>query len=261
MAVKLGQTRGTKALQASAVDVIAFSGNEIQSQGVCRYHLNFTGANHDVDAIARIRVKSQGFGMLWDCEETHLEALIQRLGSSNPDIVAADAAITIPMDVPDDPSYGRWSCGTPNGQAMTVEVETDGTAAATGTLGLSWHHNTEPLKYFSTFLCSATQIAASSSSMFPCTSRGLLGGFSINTTGLTNVVLYINNQPVLDMAGAALIESQRIDNHDVRTNPIFVRLPDFYPVVGQCGLYIEAGSGWAGAANQVGYWTIVPQVP
>ena len=82
---------------------------------------------------------------------------------------------------------------------------------------------------------------------------------TINTTGLTSARVLLNGVQILMLSGALLTQAQMVENSDVDVDPLAIVFEDPLPAPsGNSGVYLTTAAAWAGVANEIGVYAIVP---
>lgn len=253
-----------KTKSASTAETLVATGTELDSRA-CAFHLDVTGTAQDYDATVRHRVKASG-RTLWDCSELQLAALLQRLARQNLGPAASATRWTIPLYIIDygDDERKKYSCGFPQGEVPQVEVEFDNTGSGAGRLRFGQTISTEPYQFYSMFLASAANIGASvTNGTFPISSPApgaMLRAITIPDSGdVTRTTLRLNGVDVLNLSSAQLLESQQNENGTAATANICVVNENPVEVGAGSMIILETGSGFGGAAEEIGLYWIVPQ--
>lgn len=241
---------------ATTAETLTFTSDMLPWREVAAFQIRLTGTDDDIDSLTRIRVKA-GSHVIWDTDEVHFEALLQRITPGHTDYVAADTSLTIPFFDPRVPGLAKftgqfpWQLGEPS-----VEIVTDATGGV-GTVGISaLLVKGIPMTHYHSFLAKRMEVAASSTNAgVAFSSGGGMKGFTINTTGLDRIIMTLPGLGVVVMGiGTSLIECERIENSDVRTNPLAYLFDREVPAPIGSELVLATGAGFVGAANELGLW-------
>lgn len=259
MGIRFGYNAGTKTTTASSAATYVFNASEIPGTGVASYSLVLTGTNHNLGNATRIRIKASG-QTIWDVDSVHYRSMIQRMSRANYSPATSDTNLELPLYVLDGKGDERYAAGFPNGQAPSVEWVINSTPAA-GTVGIGWSQSDKPFQFWTSFLGSQTNVAASvTNGRVPITQGGLVRGFGLNSTGLDRVKLVLGGKEIFNLSGTHFLAAQKAENLTTLTNPLFVKLHDPTPApIGTSYLEIDTGSGWAGTANELSVLAIHPQ--
>jgi hypothetical protein len=110
-------------------------------------------------------------------------------------------------------------------------------------------------------------LAAANARPYDPKTSGLLRGFTINTTALTNMYFSVAGVQIHNgSSGDALIGEQILKNEAPGAttrilNPICSKTLPWRPMnAGGTILQLTTGGGWAGAGNEFGTYTVVPIV-
>jgi hypothetical protein len=256
---------GSKVKAALTAETITFTASDIQSDDVVSYQIAMTGTDGTLaNNATRIRMKASG-SPIWDIDTAHYRAFTQRMYGNRLAVATTATSFTLPLFNLDDigeAAYGRYNAGFPKGSAVTLELVTNATAAV-GTVQCGWTANRRSPQFWTSYLGSQMNIAASTTNgRYPITQGGFIRGFSINTTGLTRVRLVLSGEEVVNLPVANFINAETPDSDTAATlsNPYFIVLDEpRAAALGTSFVEIDTGAGWAGVANELGLYAITPQ--
>lgn len=146
---------------------------------------------------------------------------------------------------------------------ISVELGINNTPGA-GTLAVSWDWEDQDALDYLQISRHALGIAdALTREQKEIKVSGRIKGLSINTTGLTEGLIYANHgsveSPVWDVvfkgSGTDLIQRERIKNGSAATNPLATKF--YSPLPGKL-MFELTTSGWAGVANEVVLYKVLP---
>lgn len=250
-----------KAAAASTAEVITWTETDlgINTVGnpVMAHYITMTGTARDFDAINYIIAKQSG-SQFWRVNELQHAALIQRF-SKKAGPGATATRFTMPY------FYGSWSpeviVGAPLGKGLRVEVDIDNTPSATGTVTLFAGRKPGMVPtHYPKYLASSAGVAASATSArYPITQNGILRGICLpRTTSITDIRLYINNQVVWDLSGAALLEAQEVEEGGTVSLNRFLVTDPFVIIPGATFVELTVDGSWA-TTDEVSFYSLVPQ--
>lgn len=268
MALTYGYSGKTQTVAATTAQTIVFSSSDFNPTGCVAFHVGFTGANNDVDALTRIRVKANGETIV-DVDENFLQAFVDRFTPSNANMANARAALTIPLWVPNADRDKRELCGWPIGAECQIELTTDNSTSA-GIAVLAFTRSTVRPVVYPTLIGTPLNIAASqTNATYSFTKRGQVQGIAINTVGLDRAKIVLDGQEVLLLPGANYLgaatgdlwrESQHYSNGENQTDPVWVEMGQgLRAPSGSSYVELSTGAGWAGVANELCVWTLNAQ--
>lgn len=147
---------------------------------------------------------------------------------------------------------------------VSIELGINNTPGA-GTLRAEWDTTNTPAQSFLEISRQGIGIGASSEEEKIFTQQGLLKGFSLNTTGLTELELdYDKNAGVgnpdwkrlIEATGAGLVERQRLEDGSFDTDPIATKI--LTPVPCRLRIRLTTAAGWAGTSNALVLYRLRP---
>ena len=241
----------------------SFTSAEVPGTGVVAYVVALTGTNNLLSALSRIRVRAGGPSII-DADISHFRTYIQRQAQSHESPATTDARIIIPLTF-NDPYLTEDMqdlCQFPAGLAPTVELVYGTFTVATDTVQIGWIKSDVTPTHYQSYVTNVLNFSASTNNnTYPITQKGLIAGYSINTTGLSRLKLVAGGVQVHQYSATLGIESQIMNDLDTLTNPMFRRI---YPSrqalpSGTSYAEVDAGAAWAGVANEIGIMTYIPQ--
>lgn len=254
-------TRGVgKAAAASTAEVITWTETDLgintANNAVFEHLITMSGTARDYDAINFVIAKAGG-RQFWNVSELQHAAFLQRIGKKTGPAASA-TRFTMPY------FWGSWTpeviVGAPLNKGLRVEIDIDNTPSATGTLNLFEGRMPGVVPtHYPMFLGSSAGIAASATrARYPITQDGILRGVCLpRTTSITDVILYINGDPVWDLTGPGLLEAQELDQGGTVTLNEFVVTDPFEVKAGSAFVELTVDSSWA-TTDVVSFYTIVP---
>lgn len=261
----VNQNASTKVTAASST--VTFTPNDIPGDRVVAYMFLFTGAGMTVGDLTRIRIKAGG-NTIWDVSFAHFQAWQQRFFPSNLAAAAADTILHVPLYLPDIQDEDSADvCQFPRGQAPTVELVI-GAGGAAGTCQAAWIQTDVDrapgggsLVYPALYSNALNWSASTNNNRYPISEGGLVRGISINPVGLTRYKVVLYDRTRYQIEGTSLLLAEQRDrNVATIVDPIahkIVGMQQAPPGVS----YLEAdlAAGWAGTANEAGFYVLRPQ--
>jgi len=239
-----------KALQNGAADTLLWEQGTIPSGSqVKAVSFVLTGANHDLDSISTIKFMMGGTEFVSFANDAQLMALVNSVGK-RAYLAAASAAFTIPFRN----IYG-WPlnlpmCGAPPNSPLSIQIVTDGTGSAVGTITPVFHLGPEvPANSYPVWVSQQLAAGTPSNTSFAITQEGLLYGFVIDETNITALRFNYRGKDVFPFTSLAQInEVQDYWQGTTVTSPRTFYFPEPLPVVpGQTNLIVTA----SGAVGQI----------
>lgn len=236
-----------KATQASVADTLLWEQGTIPSGSqVKAVSFIMTGTAHDIDSIASIKFKKGGSDFISFANDLQLMAYSDALGKKT----VATSAVRFTVCLQN--LYG-WPinnplCAAPPNEALSIELVTDGTGSAVGTITPVFHLDSQaPANCYPILLSQSLAAGTPSNATFSVTTPGMLRGFIIDETNVTALRFsYLGNDLWNFSALAQINEVQELWQGSTVTTNRFVFLDKPIPVVpGQTNL-IVTGSGSVG---------------
>lgn len=149
---------------------------------------------------------------------------------------------------------------------VSIEIGINNTPGA-GTLAVEWAYSLDPALAYLEVSRQGIGIAASATREEKTFSQeGFLKGYSINSTGLTELRMFWNAgnieqpiwDPLIEATGAGVVEEQRLDDGSAATDPISRRIPK--PVPTKLKLILTTAAGWGGVTNELVTYRTRPNV-
>lgn len=238
----------TKAGTSSTAVTIRWAENELPGGSAVKQHAIFmTGTAQDFDSLSRVRSKGAGSPFV-DVLETHLAALIAHFTKK-----AGPGATATRFSIPYTLGGGQGVVLGAQPEALAVELDTDGTAAAAGTFELGSLIGDPRTNFWPSYLGSAMNIAASSTRAgFVLTQTGaFLRGFCIEDPNDIDLIeLNIGGKAQLLLTGDLLTEFADFSQGGTVTDPIFFSTPLLPLVPGASMLYFNTDGSWPGATAE-----------
>ncbi len=235
----------TKALQNSVADTLLWEQGSIPSGSqVKAVSFVMTGANHDLDSIATIKLMRGGTIFQSFATDLQLSALCDSLGKKT--VASSVVRFTVPIqNVFGWPVQYPFLAAPPN-EALSIEVVTDGTGSAVGTIIPYFHLDASaPASAYPVMISQLLGPAGSLTNYeFNVTQQGtMLHGFIIDETNITTIRFnYLGTDVWPSFTPGGLNEVQELwQGTTVTTNRAFY-LPTPVPVVpGQTKLIVTSG--------------------
>jgi len=261
-----GYNSGTIATTATTADTIIIPTERItQKRGIVELIIIMTVVQFQ--HLTRIVVKVNGKEKL-DMTPAQFRQYIQRFSKRHASAAYpanADTSWSIPFYATelDEGDERRYRQQLEPGD-VSVELTKNNTPGA-GTVAIEWAYSLDPALAFFEVSRQGIGIAANATREEKVFSQeGWLKGYSINTTGLSELRLFWNaggaDQPVWDPliegTGAGTIEEQRLDDGSAATDPISRRLAK--PVPCRLKLILTTGGTWGGVTNELVTYRVRP---
>lgn len=238
----------TKATQNGVADTLLWEQGTIPSGSQVKA-VTFvqTGANHDLDSIATIKFKRGGTDFLSFATDLQLSALCDSVGKKT--VASSATRWTVPLQNMFGFPINDPLMAAPPNEALSIEVVTDGTGSAVGTVIPYFHIDpTAPANSYPILVSQLLAPSTPSNYEFNVTQSGaILYGFIVDETNLTTLRFnYLGTDVWPSFTPAALNEVQELWNGTTVTTNRAIYLPQPVPVVpGQTKL-IVTGSGAMG---------------
>jgi hypothetical protein len=245
---------------------VTFSGTDIPANGVIAYHFQLTGAGMTFGDITRFRIKSQGT-TVFDVDNAHLTAWIQRYSDVNRLMVAADTVWSMWLNLPDlENEDVADQSQMPRGGAPTIELQI-GAGGAAGTVLCGYTVTDQAPKLYPVFYGSALQFPAgpSANSRYGFSEPGGVKGFGLNTTGLTRAKFVQGGVQRMQGDGVFIGSFQDWEQGVASLNPIFNdiggrTLGGLMPAPANSSyIELDLAAGWAGVGNELSLYAFRPQ--
>lgn len=261
-----GYNSGTVPTTATTADTIIIPTERIvQKRGIVELLIVMTVVQFQ--HLTRIVVKVNGKEKL-DLTPAQFRQYIQRFAKRHNSAVYpanADTSWSIPfyaMEVDEgDPLRYRQQLEPGD---VSIELTKNNTPGA-GTVAVEWCYSLDDaLAYFEASRQGIGIAANATREEKTFTQEGMLKGYSINTTGLTEGRIAYNvgtkDQPVweslIEGTGSGFVEEQRLDDGSAATDPIVRRLPKVVPC--KLRLILTTGGTWAGTGNELVTYRVIP---
>jgi len=260
MGRKYGFDGAGKTIAATSVQTLRFNQSDIPGPGVVGYQLVMSGANNDLGAITRIRVRSNGVPFI-DVTPTQLIAYCNTFSRDRMLLTTAAQRFTIPLWNLDAPTPdGQDVCQFPVEGAPEVEITTDNSTSA-GTILCGYTFTDVPAEASPLLVASPMTIAASTvNSRYAFAENGLVRGVYVPHTGLERLQVYLGGELALHGAGPAwaagtygdmLAEFMRVDGAGQTPAVPFQRIDIGKAAPPGSYVALDTAAGWAGVANEM----------
>lgn len=234
----------TKALSNGAVDTLLWEQGTIPSGSqVKAVSFVMTGANHDLDSIATIKMMRGGTIFQSFASDLQLSALCDSVGKKT--VASSVVRFTVPIqNVYGWPINFPFMAAPPN-EALSIEIVNDGTGSAVGTIIPYFHLDpTEPANAYPVMISqSLAPAGAQTNYEFHVTQTGtMLHGFIIDETNLTTIRFnYLGTDVWPSFTPGALNEVQELwQGTTVTTNRAFYLKNPVPVVAGQTKLIVTS---------------------
>lgn len=249
----IDQNASTKVTAASTT--VTFTASDVPANGVVAYHGFFTGAGMTLGDVTRFRVKSGG-QTIFDMDNAHYVAFMQRLRRGKRVPQATDTTFTIPFWLPDVENEDMADLSQmPFGQPPTIEIVI-GAGGAAGTLQFGYTVSNIRPQLYPVALGSQMNIAASvNQARFPFTEPGIVLGFQVNSVGLTRLQASLGGVKRVEIEGTSMLfeataNDQTADLATDVVDPVHVKLVGGQSAPQGSALVLDTAVGWAGVANE-----------
>jgi len=249
-----------KTVAATSVQTLRFNQSDIPGPGVVAFHLVFSGANNDLGAVTRIRVRSNGVPFI-DVNPTQLIAYVNSYSRNQALLATTAQRFTIPlMDLSAITYDGQDACQFPFEGAPEVEVTTDNSTSA-GQILCGYTLTDVPAQSSPLLVASPMNIAASqTNAKYSFAEQGLVRGVYVPHTGLERLQVYLGGELALHGAGPAwaagtygdmLAEFERVFGAGQNPAVPFQRIDIGRNAPTGSHVALDTAAGWAGATNEM----------
>lgn len=257
-----------KTIAAGVASTVTFPANEIEGSGVIAYNIHLQGAGNDLVDVDEVRVFSSG-DIILQASPAQLRTFIEGTHKTGSVQATSETTLHVPLYLPDAVDRdSRDSCQFPAGAQPQVEIDFLATAAA-GTCMISWTVTDVPPAYVSRFYKTITNVPASATAArIALQDGGIIKGFVLNTVGVAQARLVLSGRETMRLPGpqfAALTFGNALLQTRMGEQPYTITDPFFIPVsaglqaaVGSSYIELDTGAAWAGAANELCVWSVVP---
>lgn len=249
-----------KTVAATSVQTLRFNQSDIPGQGVVAYHLVFSGANNDLGAVTRIRVRSNGVPFL-DVSPTQLIAYMNTYSRNQALLATTAQRWTIPLyDLAAVTMDGQDQCQFPVLGAPEVEITTDNSTSA-GQILCGYTLTDTPAALSPLLVSSPMNVAASqTNAKYSFAEAGQVRGVYMPHTGLQRLQVYLGGQLALHGSGPAwaagtygdmLAEFERVYGAGQDPAVPFQRIDIGRNAPPGSHVALDTGSGWGGVGNEM----------
>lgn len=239
----------TKTLSNGVVDTVLWEQGTIPSGSqVKAVSFVMTGANHDLDSIATIKLMRGGTIFMSFAADVQLSALCDSLGKKT--VASSVVRFTVPIqNIYGWPLSYPFLAAPPN-EALSIEIVNDGTGSAAGTIIPYFHLDASaPASAYPVMVSQLLGPAGSLSNYeFQVTQAGaMLHGFIIDETNLTTLRFnYLGTDVWPSFTPGAMNEVQELWQGTTVTTNRAMYLPTPVPVVAGQTKLIVTSSGNVG---------------
>lgn len=238
----------TKALSNTAVDTLLWEQGTIPSGSqVKAISFVMTGANHDLDSIATIKIKRGGTDFVSFAADAQLSALVDSVGKKT--VASSVVRFTVPLQNVFGWPINDPFMGAPPNEPLSIEIVNDGTGSAVGTIIPYFHLDpTAPANSYPVLMSQQLAPGTPTNYEFNVGMTGaMLYGFIIDETNLTTVRFnYLGTDIWPSFTPGALNEVQELWYGSTVTTNRAIYLPQPVPVVAGQTKLIVTGSGAVG---------------
>ena len=257
--MRRGTYKSVSKATAVGANVITFSGTDIPMDRAVKLMIGQTGAGNNNGQITNILLLANN-QVVFNGSFTQLQAFLQAAFPNKTPPGTANVTCSIPFYIPDlGTEEEQDQSQFPFGASATLRITTAGTAAV-GTFACAVEYTDQPQVFFPSLYGTPMQCPASSQRfVYTITDGGILRGLALNTVGLDEVILYVNDKlPIFELPGPTnalgvdmYSEYQSETGGATITVIRYVRVPMTVPMSPlAASLKLSTTGTWGGTSNE-----------